>query len=188
MSRLPDNLLIFGRVLRRAGIDVHPGRLLDVIEALGHVHLGARDEVYHTCRALLVHRQDQIAVFDRAFAAFWRIHHEERPAASRHPASRPSQQPRSTSGPGRSGADVRRRRGRRQPSNGHKRPEDLEQSWRTRRQGLRRIHDRRNSGGGSGPVSSRLASWRTPDAAVGSRPRLANRSSTRDRRESPHGR
>jgi len=75
MSRLLDNLLNFGRVLRRAGIDIHPGRLLDVIEALGHVHLGARDEVYHTCRALLVHRQEQIAVFDRAFAAFWREHH-----------------------------------------------------------------------------------------------------------------
>jgi uncharacterized protein with von Willebrand factor type A (vWA) domain len=76
MSRLLDNLLIFGRILRRAGIDVHPGRLLDVIEALGHVNLGARDEVYHTCRALLVHRQEQIAIFDRAFAAFWREHHE----------------------------------------------------------------------------------------------------------------
>jgi uncharacterized protein with von Willebrand factor type A (vWA) domain len=76
MSRLLDNLLIFGRILRRAGIDVHPGRLLDVVEALGHVNLGARDEVYHTCRALLVHRHDQIAIFDRAFAAFWREHHE----------------------------------------------------------------------------------------------------------------
>jgi len=75
MSRLLDNLLLFGRVLRRAGIDVHRGRLLDVIEALGHVNLGARDEVYHTCRTLLVHRQEQIAVFDRAFAAFWRAHH-----------------------------------------------------------------------------------------------------------------
>src|SRR3989442_1395220 len=76
MSHLLDNLLIFGRVLRRAGIDVHRGRLLDVMEALGHVNLGARDEVYHTCRALLVHRQEQIAIFDRAFAAFWREHHE----------------------------------------------------------------------------------------------------------------
>jgi uncharacterized protein len=75
MSRLLDNLLIFGRVLRRAGVDVHRGRLLDVIEALGHVNLGDRDEVYHTCRALLVHRQEQIAIFDRAFAAFWREHH-----------------------------------------------------------------------------------------------------------------
>ena len=76
MSRLLENLLIFGRVLRRAGIEVHHGRLLDVIEAFGHVNLGARDEVYHTCRALLVHRQEQIAVFDRAFAAFWREHRE----------------------------------------------------------------------------------------------------------------
>jgi uncharacterized protein with von Willebrand factor type A (vWA) domain len=92
MSRLLDNLLIFGRVLRRAGVDVHRGRLLDVIEALAHVNLGARDEVYHTCRALLVHRQEQMAIFDRAFGAFWRAHHEReargepRPDESRAPA------------------------------------------------------------------------------------------------------
>ncbi len=73
---LLDNLLVFGRILRRAGIDVHPGRLLDVIEALAHVNLGSRDEVYYTCRALLVHRLEQLAIFDRAFAAFWRVHHE----------------------------------------------------------------------------------------------------------------
>src|SRR5881394_2435376 len=77
MSRLFDNLLIFGRVLRRAGIDVHPGRLLDLIEALGHVNLHARDEVYLACRALLIHRHDQIEMFDRAFAAFWRQHRED---------------------------------------------------------------------------------------------------------------
>ena len=75
-SRLLDNLLLFGRLLRRAGVDVHPGRLLDLVEALGHVDLASRDDVYHTCRTLLVHRQDQIALFDRAFAAFWRIHTE----------------------------------------------------------------------------------------------------------------
>ena len=91
MSRLLDNLLNFGRLLRRAGIDIHPGRLLDVIEALGHVNLGARDEVYHTCRALLVHRHEQIAIFDRAFAAFWRRHQKgEAPGASRREESRAS--------------------------------------------------------------------------------------------------
>jgi uncharacterized protein len=74
MSRLLDNLLIFGRVLRRGGIAVHPGRLIDVADALGYVNLAARDEVYHACRALLVHRQEQIAIFDRAFDAFWRLH------------------------------------------------------------------------------------------------------------------
>ena len=72
MSRLLDNLLFFGRILRRAGIDVHPGRMIDVVEALGHVNLGARDEVYHTCRALFVHRPEQLAVFDVAFEKFWR--------------------------------------------------------------------------------------------------------------------
>jgi uncharacterized protein with von Willebrand factor type A (vWA) domain len=70
-SHLPRNLLVFGRVLRRLGIDVHVGRLLDVMEALQYVDLASRDEVYHTCRALLVFRVDQIPMFDRAFDAFW---------------------------------------------------------------------------------------------------------------------
>jgi uncharacterized protein with von Willebrand factor type A (vWA) domain len=79
MSRLPDNLLIFGRILRVAGFLVHPGRLADLVEALRYVDLGAREEVYHACRTLLVHRQEQIAIFDLAFAAFWREHHGGRP-------------------------------------------------------------------------------------------------------------
>ena len=32
-------------------------------------------EVYHTCRALLVHRHDDLSIFDRAFDAFWRQTH-----------------------------------------------------------------------------------------------------------------
>jgi uncharacterized protein with von Willebrand factor type A (vWA) domain len=74
MSHLLDNLLVFGRLLRREGIDVHPGRVLDVVDALGHVSLAARDEVYHACRALLVHRHEQFGMFDRVFDAFWRHH------------------------------------------------------------------------------------------------------------------
>ncbi len=72
MSNLQHNLVVFGRLLRRAGIDVHVGRMIDVTDALQHVELSSRDEVYHTCRALLVHRHDQLAIFDRAFDAFWR--------------------------------------------------------------------------------------------------------------------
>ncbi len=66
-------------MLRRAGVQVHAGRLAELVEALGYVNLGARDDVYHACRALLVHRQDQIAIFDAAFAAFWREHHDGQP-------------------------------------------------------------------------------------------------------------
>ena len=72
MPPLLDNLIAFGRVLRAAGIDVHPGRMIDVVEALGHVNLAVRVEVYHACRALLVHGPEQIPPFDRAFDAFWR--------------------------------------------------------------------------------------------------------------------
>src|SRR5262245_15576599 len=76
MSRLLDNLLLFGRILRRAGIAVDPERLLDLVQALSYINLRVRDEVYHACRALLVNRHDQIAIFDAAFDAFWRLHHQ----------------------------------------------------------------------------------------------------------------
>jgi uncharacterized protein len=81
-STIVSNLLKFGRALRRAGIDVHPGRLLDLIEALGHINLGARTEVYHTCRALLVHRHEQLDNFDRVFDGFWRERAEDAQALS----------------------------------------------------------------------------------------------------------
>jgi uncharacterized protein with von Willebrand factor type A (vWA) domain len=90
VRNLLENFLVFGRVLRREGIDVHPGRMLDVIEALRHVSLGAHDEVYHACRALLVHRPEQIGIFDRVFAAFWRAHNppaQQPPAASDEPSA-----------------------------------------------------------------------------------------------------
>jgi uncharacterized protein with von Willebrand factor type A (vWA) domain len=74
MSGLLENLLVFGRLLRALGLEVHVGRLLDVAGALQHITLSSRDDVYHTCRALLVHRHDDLATFDRAFDAFWRVH------------------------------------------------------------------------------------------------------------------
>ena len=85
MSHLLRNLLVFGRMLRSAGLDVHPGRMLDVAEALPSIDLGARDEVYHACRTLLVHRHEDLAPFDRVFDAFWTgtstgaIHRRPRP-------------------------------------------------------------------------------------------------------------
>lgn len=74
MPKFVDNLLIFGRLLRSLGLEVHFGRLLDLTEALQHVDVRSRDDVYFTCRALLVHRQDDLAMFEEAFDAFWRVH------------------------------------------------------------------------------------------------------------------
>jgi hypothetical protein len=99
MAHLLTNLLVFGRLLRGLGVQVHIGRLLDAAGALQLVGLGSRDDVRHTCRTLLVHRREDLAVFDRAFEAFWRAHEpgalpgaqvprfeDRRPEASRPPA------------------------------------------------------------------------------------------------------
>ena len=69
-----ENLVVFGRVLRRLGFEVAVGRILELTEALTHVDVKVRDEVFHTCRALLVQRHDQLATFAEVFDAFWRDH------------------------------------------------------------------------------------------------------------------
>jgi uncharacterized protein with von Willebrand factor type A (vWA) domain len=93
MPALLNNLLIFGRVLRRAGLDIHIGRLLDVVEALAHVNIASRDDVYHTCRTLLVHRHDDLATFDRVFDAFWRAHGGSFTTRDRRPRDDRPEQP-----------------------------------------------------------------------------------------------
>ena len=69
---LLGNLLLFGRVLRGLGLDVDPGRMIDVVEAIGHVGFGSRADFRHAVRCLLVHRHEDFALFDAAFEAFWR--------------------------------------------------------------------------------------------------------------------
>jgi uncharacterized protein with von Willebrand factor type A (vWA) domain len=61
-------------LLRRLGFEIPVGRVLDLTKALTHVDLNERDEVFHSCRALLVQRHDQLALFDEVFDAFWRDH------------------------------------------------------------------------------------------------------------------
>jgi uncharacterized protein with von Willebrand factor type A (vWA) domain len=70
---LLERLVEFGRTLRGLGLDVHTGRMLDVVEALSCVDLARRDDVFHVCRALLVHRHEDLDAFDRAFDAFWTL-------------------------------------------------------------------------------------------------------------------
>jgi uncharacterized protein with von Willebrand factor type A (vWA) domain len=48
--------------------------VLDLTEALTHVDLNSRDEVFHACRALFVQQHEQLAAFAVVFDAFWRDH------------------------------------------------------------------------------------------------------------------
>ena len=61
----------FARVLRGAGLEVPVGATLDFARALGCVGFVTSTRVYWAGRATLVHRPDDIAAYDRAFAAFW---------------------------------------------------------------------------------------------------------------------
>jgi len=71
-GNLLHNLLLFGRLLRGLGLDVNTGRVLDLVEALRHIDLGRPSDFYHASRSLLVHRREDIPLFDEAFRAFWR--------------------------------------------------------------------------------------------------------------------
>ena len=68
----------FGRRLRRAGLAVDTGRLIDAVTALQHVDLAARHDVHAALRALLVQRQDDLAEFDRLFHAHFDGSHTAR--------------------------------------------------------------------------------------------------------------
>jgi uncharacterized protein with von Willebrand factor type A (vWA) domain len=71
-SAFLPNLVVFVRLLRRAGLPVHTGRLLDAASALTLVGIRRRGDVHHALRTLLVHRHEDLALFDRAFDVFWR--------------------------------------------------------------------------------------------------------------------
>ena len=68
---LLHNLILFGRLLRGLGMDVNPGRMIDLVQALTHVAIGRRADFYHTARCLLVHRREDLPIFDYAFDLFW---------------------------------------------------------------------------------------------------------------------
>ena len=75
VSFLLHNLLHFTRLLRRLGLDVQAGRAREAAAALTHVDVGRRAHFHHTLRGLLVHRAEDLAVFDEAFRVFWRRPH-----------------------------------------------------------------------------------------------------------------
>lgn len=71
-GRLAANLVHFGRVLRRAGLPVGTGQILDALRAAELVDVTRRDELYWALHAVFVHAPAQRELFDQAFRLFWR--------------------------------------------------------------------------------------------------------------------
>jgi hypothetical protein len=69
---IAENVTHFARALRVAGVRVGAGAVLDAVRALEAGGLGQRDDVYWTLHATLITRHEDTALFDQAFALFWR--------------------------------------------------------------------------------------------------------------------
>ncbi|HEX9818345.1 MAG TPA: VWA domain-containing protein [Methylomirabilota bacterium] len=78
---MPDRALTravvrFAALLRRQSLPITPRQVMDAVRALDHLDLGDREEVRLGLRAVFVTRPEEATVFDRAFAAFWRVRTE----------------------------------------------------------------------------------------------------------------
>ena len=65
------HVVTFGRVLRHAGLEVGPGRVVDALNGLDRIELERQDDVYWTLRQTLVSRHEDLDAFDRAFRAWF---------------------------------------------------------------------------------------------------------------------
>ena len=66
------SVTLFGEMLRRVGLEIGSGNMLDLVRATDYVSIGKRGEFYQTARSILVHRKQDLPIFDEAFQIFWR--------------------------------------------------------------------------------------------------------------------
>ncbi|WP_018185138.1 vWA domain-containing protein [Kaistia granuli] len=92
--RLDENLVEFGRLLRRAGLPVGPAAIIDAIRAVEVVGIESREDFYWTLHAVLVTKREQRAVFDESFRLFWKPGRLQAPVLVDRPAaSGPEREP-----------------------------------------------------------------------------------------------
>ena len=66
-GHLAENIMMFARVLRTAGLPLGPGKVLEAIRAVEAAGVARRDDFYWTLFSVFVNRQDQRELFDQAF-------------------------------------------------------------------------------------------------------------------------
>ena len=71
-GKLVANIAHFARALRRAGVPVGTGRVIDAIRAVEAVGFTDRRDFYTTLEACFVSRPEQRLVFAQVFRLFWR--------------------------------------------------------------------------------------------------------------------
>lgn len=69
---IADNVVGFARALRKAGVPVGPGSVIDAMNALQLIEIGSRADVYTTLEAIFVKRREHALIFAQAFELFFR--------------------------------------------------------------------------------------------------------------------
>ena len=71
-GKLAHNITHFARALRRAGLPIGPGRVIDAIRAVEAAGFSERQDFYWTLQACFVSRPEQRALYEQVFRLFWR--------------------------------------------------------------------------------------------------------------------
>jgi uncharacterized protein with von Willebrand factor type A (vWA) domain len=86
-GQLAANAALFGRLLRRAGLSVDPGKTRHFLSAMILLGLDRKGDIKAAGRAVFVQRREERATYDTAFELFWR-RRVEAPGAARVPRIR----------------------------------------------------------------------------------------------------
>jgi uncharacterized protein with von Willebrand factor type A (vWA) domain len=70
--RLADNITHFARALRKAGVPIGPGRVIDAVRAVQAAGFTEKTDFYWTLHACFVSRPEHRTVFAQVFRLFWR--------------------------------------------------------------------------------------------------------------------
>ncbi|MCT4553725.1 MAG: VWA domain-containing protein [Pelagimonas sp.] len=70
--RLAQNIIHFARALRRAGLPVGPGRVIDAVRAVEAAGFTDRMDFYWTLHACFVNRPEHRTIFAQVFRLYWR--------------------------------------------------------------------------------------------------------------------
>ena len=71
-GKLAHNITWFARALRKAGLPIGPGRVIDAIRAVEAVGFTEKADFYWTLHACFVNRPEQREVFAQIFRLYWR--------------------------------------------------------------------------------------------------------------------
>lgn len=71
-GKLAHNITHFARALRKAGLPIGPGRVMDAVAAVQAAGFTRRDDFYWVLHACFVSRPEHRGVFGQVFRLFWR--------------------------------------------------------------------------------------------------------------------